>query len=188
MKPDIEKMIQQLSLMWETPLFFCLLNFSSQFATKTSRFIMNWMLHQVDYEISFAQQDLALIFNETAMFLTPPTPSMSTRKRRGATVGLAALAAVGLFGGRLAVDGSDSCGLRGIFGKCQDQSKANAENVRRFADFQISLTDYVTDFLMDEKYFIVENELAAPKAKQSEMTATQDKNWVIFQEQLAICE
>ena len=35
MKPDIEEMIHQLSLMWETPSFFPL-NFSSKFATNTS--------------------------------------------------------------------------------------------------------------------------------------------------------
>ena len=143
MKPDIEKMIQQLSLMWEIPSFFCPFNFSSQFATNTSGFNVNWMLHQIDYEISLAQQDLALIRNETALLLTPPKPPKSTRQRRGAGtgVGLAALAAVGLFGGGLAVGGSDSCGLRGIFGNCQNQPKTNAENVRRLADFQISLTD-----------------------------------------------
>ena len=103
MKPDIEKMIQQLSLMCETPSLFCPLNFSSQFATNTSEFDVNWTLHRIDYEILLAQQDLALIRNETAMFLTPPKPPESTRQRRGAGagVGLAALAAVGLFGGDL---------------------------------------------------------------------------------------
>ena len=150
------------------------------------------MLHQIDYEISLEQQDLALIRNETDMFLKPPQHTKSTRQRRGASagVGLAALAAVGLFGGGLAVGGSDSCGLRGIFGNCQDQSKANAENVRRLADFQNSPTDYITEFvtLTGEKFFLVENELAALNAIQSEMAATQDKNWVIIQKQLAVYE
>ena len=138
------------------------------------------------------QLDLALNRNETAMFLKPPQPTKSTRHRRGAGagVGLAALAAVGFFGGRLAVGSSDSCGLRGIFGNCQDQSKANAENIRRLADFQNSLTDYVTEFIKnsDEKFLLVENELAALNAIQSEMAATQDKNWVIIQKQLAVYE
>ena len=59
------------------------------------------MLHQIDNEISAAQLDLALICNETAMFLKQPQPTKSTRQRRGAGagVGLAGLAAVGLFGG-----------------------------------------------------------------------------------------
>ena len=192
MKPDIEKMIQQLSLMWETPSLFCPLNFSSKFATNTSGFNVHWMLHQFVNEISAAQLDLAFIRNETAMFLKPPQPSKSTRQRRsaGAGVGLAALAAVGLFGGGIAVGSSDSCGLRGIFGNCQDQSKANAENFRRLSDFQNSLTGYVTVSITnsDEKFFLVENELAALNAIQSEMAATQDKSWVIIQEQLAVYE
>ena len=117
MKPDIEKMIQQLSPMWETTSFFCPLNFSSQFATNTSVFNVHWMLHRIDNEISAAQVDLALVRNETAMFLKLHQPTKSTRQRRGAGagVGLAALAAVGLFGGGSAVGDSASYGLRGVF-------------------------------------------------------------------------
>ena len=109
MKPDIEKMIQQLSFMWETPSLFCPLNFSTQFATNTSRLIVHWMLHQIDNKISAAQLDLAHIRNETARFFKPPQSTKSTRQRRGvgASVGLAAFAAVGLFGGGLAVGSSD---------------------------------------------------------------------------------
>ena len=43
------------------------------------------------------------------MFLAPPQLPKSTRQRRSASMGLAALAAVALFGGGLAVGGSDSC-------------------------------------------------------------------------------
>ena len=183
-------MIQQLSLMWETHSPFCPLNFSRQFATNTSGFNVIWMLHQIDHEISLAQQDTALIRNETVLFFTPPKPPKSTRHRRGASMGLAALAAVGPFVGGLAVSGSDSCGLRGLVGNCQDQGKANAEYVRRLVDFQNSLTDNVTEFMtnMDECFSLVENELAALNAIQSEMAATQDKNWVIIPEQSAIYE
>ena len=103
-------MIQQLSLMWEKSFLFCPLNFSSHFATNFSGFNVHWMLHLIDNATSTAQLDLALIPNETAMFLKPPQPTKSTRQRRGAVagVGLAALAAVGLFGGGLAVSSSDS--------------------------------------------------------------------------------
>ena len=70
-------------------------------------------------------------------------------------MGLAALAVIALYSGALALSGSHSCGLPGIFGNCQDQSKASAENVRRLAAFQSSLTDYVTEFITntDEKFF-----------------------------------
>ena len=134
-----------------------------------------------------AQQDLALIRNGTAIYLKAPQPAKTFRHRRGASVRIAALAPVGLFGVGLAVGISDLCSLRGIFGNCRDQSKANVENVRRLADFQNSFTDQVTEFITntDEKFFFVENELAAFNAIQSEMAATQNKNWVIIQEHLA---
>ena len=124
------------------------------------------------------------------MFLAPPQPPESTGRRRGATVGLAALATVRTFDGGLAIVGSDSCGLCGIFGICRNQSRANAEIVRRLAVFQTSLTNYVTEFITstDEKLPLVENEVAALNAIQSEMAATQDKNRVINQEQLASCD
>ena len=94
------------------------MNFSSQFETTDSGFNVHWLLHQSDNEILAGQLDLAHIRNETAMFLKPPQPTKSIRQRRGAGagVGVAALAAAGLFVGGLAVGGSDSCGLRGIFG------------------------------------------------------------------------
>ena len=71
--------------------------------------------------------------------------------------------------------GSDSCGLRWIFENCQDQQKANAENVCRLADFQKSLTNCVKEFItnMDEKFFLFETELAASNTIQFEMAATQ---------------
>ena len=148
------------------------------------------MLYQIDHEISAAHLDHALIRNEPAMFLSLPKPPKSTHQRCGSSEGLVALAAVRIFSRGLAVGSSSSCDLRGFFGNCQDQSKANAENVRRVADFQNSFTEYVTQFIKntDEKFFLVENELAALNAIQSEMAVTQDKTWVIIQEQLAIYE
>ena len=150
------------------------------------------MLHQIDNEISAAQLDLALSRNETAMFLKPTEPTKSTCQRRGAGagLGLAALAAVELFGGGLAVGGSGSCGLRRNFGKCQDQSQANAENVRCLTDFHNFPTEHVTEFMRntDEKLFLAESELTALNDIHSEMAAIQDKKWVIIQKQLAVYE
>ena len=139
------------------------------------------MLHQIDDEISAALLDLALFLNGSAMFVSPPMPPKSTRQRRGSSVGLAALAALGLSGEGLAFGSSDSCGLRGVFKNCQDQSKANAKDGRRFADFQTSLTNCVAEFMadLDEKFFLVENELGALNAIQSEMSSTPD-NWSSF--------
>ena len=51
-------------------------------------------------------------------------------------------------------------------------------------------SDYVTEFIInsDEKFFLVEIELAALNAIQPEIAAIQDKNRVIIQEQLTIYE
>ena len=122
MKPDIEKNVSTTFPHVGKSFFFCPLNFFSQFATNTSGSNVNGILHQIDYEISIAQQDLAFNCRETAMIFMPPKPPKSTRQRRGATMGLVALSAVGILGGGLFVGGFDSCGLRGIFGNCQDQS------------------------------------------------------------------
>ena len=65
-----------------------------------------------------------------------------------------------------------------------------AESIRRLADFQDTLTDYVTDFTTNtiEKFYLVENELVDLNGIQAEMAETHDKNWPIFEEQLlAFC-
>ena len=74
------------------------------------------------------------------MFISPPKPNEPNRHRRVANVGLAACAAVELLGERLAVDGADECNSNGIFGHRQDESKADAENIRNLAEFQDSQT------------------------------------------------
>ena len=60
MKLDVERMIQQPTSMKKTPLLFCPLNLSSQFATNTSGLNVHWMLHQIDNEISQRNQILRL--------------------------------------------------------------------------------------------------------------------------------
>ena len=190
LKPDIVALMAKLASMWELPSIFCPLDFSSQFSTNSTPFNVTWMLKQIENEIATAELDVALLRNETAMFLSPPQQQQRTRHRRGSHAGLAALAAVGLFGGGLAVGSSDSCGLQGIFGSCQDDAKANAENIRKISDFQDVLTQYVTEFTTstDKKFFMVENELAALHEIQKELVETQDKNWNIIQQQFDIFE
>ena len=115
------------------------------------------MLQQIETEIHTTELDVALLRNEKALFLSPPQQQWNTRHRRGSQVGLAALAAVGLFGGGggVALGSSDSCGLQVIFGSCQDDAKANAENIRKISEFQDVLTQYVTEFTTstDKKIF-----------------------------------
>ena len=57
------------------------------------------MLFQINQELYESETDLAIIRNETSMFLRPPPEQNPTRTRRGASLSLAALAAVGFFGG-----------------------------------------------------------------------------------------
>ena len=187
LKPDIEQLIHRLSQMWDLPSIFCPLNFSSHFSSNSSGFNVNWMLFQINHEIHASENDLNTIRNETSMFLRPPS-DQQPRKRRGAGVGLAALAAVGLFGGGIAMGSSDSCGLQGIFGGCHDQAQANAANIRSLSDYQDVLTQFVTEFQLntDEKFFLVKNELAALNAIQAEMSETQNRNWAIIQEQFDV--
>ena len=118
-------MFQHLSLMWEAPSLFLSLNFFQPF--RDEHFRIQCQLDvtcQLDHEISLAQQDLALFRSETAVFLTPPKLHKPTQPRRGATMGLDALGSGGLYGGGLAVGGSDSCGYvffklsRSIRNKC----------------------------------------------------------------------
>ena len=126
MKPDFEQLIQRLSSTWELTSLYCLLIFSSHFACNSCGFNVNWTLFQIDHELQESRHDLSTILNETSMFLRPPSGSQPTRQRRGAGVGLAALAAVGIFGDGVAMGTSNSSGLRGVFAGCQDEAKANA--------------------------------------------------------------
>ena len=188
LKPEIEHLLETFSDMWTLPSLFCPLNFSTQFSTNSSSFNVQWMLRQIESEITDAQLDVEVLRNETSMFLSPPQEPKPTRHRRGSQVGLAALAAVGLFGGGVALGSSDGCGIRGIFGSCQDQPKANADNIRRLSDFQDVLTQFVSEFtaVTDNRFFLVENELAALYSIQKEMAETQNKNWAIIQEQFDV--
>ena len=110
-------MIDILFGLWNVSSLFCPFKFSSVFATNTLGFIVNWMLLQIEHEIAEAQKDLIIIPRETSIFLPPPhpppppppNPQPSDRQLREATAGLAALAAVGLFGSRITIGNSDSC-------------------------------------------------------------------------------
>ena len=176
--------------MWELPSLFCPFNFSSHISSNFSGFNVNWMLLQIDHELQESRHVLSTISNETSMFLRPSSDSQPTRPRRGAGVGLAALAAVSTFGGGVAMGSSNSCGLRGIFGGCQDEAKANAENFRKLSEFPDVVTKFVADFSSetDENFFLVKKEIAALNAIQAEMSSTQNRNWVFIQEQFAACQ
>ena len=124
------------------------------------------------------------------MFFSPCSESQATRHGRGAVVGLAAHAAMGVLGGDVALGISDTCGLRGIFGGCLDDAQANAANVRRLSDYQDILTQFVTEFSTntDGNFFLVQKELAALNAIQAEMASNQNRNWAFMQRQFNMLE
>ena len=162
-------MPHQIFFLWENPSLCCPLNFSSQFLTNTK------IRSYFKMTSKFSKRKKTSKLSVKKQLCSSHNRSLPKAiARRGAGVGLAALATVGLLGGRLAVGRADECGLRCVFGPRQDQSKANAKYIRRLPDYQVSSTAYVTLFTTntDEKFFLVENELDSSNAIQAEMAVT----------------
>ena len=100
-----------------------------------------------------------------------------------------ALASVGLFGSGIAL-GAGDCGVREIFGSCQERAKQNAANIEQIATFTESLAEDVFKLRSDvnDKFFMVTTELAALKSVQKEMLEIQNRNWKVLQEHFEIFE
>ena len=109
--------------------------------------------------------------------------------KRAAPV-LAGLAAIGLFGGRIAFGSSGSCGIIGVFGGCHDKSKKNAENIQKLADYTEQIATYVSlvKSETDDKFFLISNELATQHKIQNELIENQNTNWEIIQKQFDFFE
>ena len=78
-----------------------------------------------------------------------------------------ALASVGLFGSGIAL-GTGECGLRGIFGSCQEHAIQNAANMEKLSEFTEFLAEDVSKLRneVNEKFFMVTTEIAAIKTVQ----------------------
>ena len=124
LKHEIERTLDRLDSMWDLPSPFCPLNCSSGINSNSTYFNVNWILVQINHEINEAANDVIFLRNETSAFLSLPSPQRASRQKRGASAGAVALAAVGLFGGGVALGSSGSCGLHGIFGtnECREYS------------------------------------------------------------------
>ena len=148
------------------------------------------MVFQIDHELQESCHNLSTILSETSMFSLPSSESQPARQCSGAGVGLAALAAVHLFGGGVAIGNSDSCGLPGDFVACQDEKKPNAENIWQLSEYQDVLTQFVTELSTDsdEKFFLVKNKLAALDAIKAEIASTLNLNWAFSEEQFVFSE
>ena len=190
LKHEIERTIDRLSSMWDLPSLFCPHNFSSGFNSNSTSFNVNWVLVHINHEINEAANDVILLRNETSAFLSPPSPQRPSRQKRGASAGAVALAAVGLFGGGVALGSSGSCGLQGIFGTSRTSPKRMP---RIFDACPISKISYLNTspnsrVVPKTNFFLIENELAAINDIQVDMIATQNKNWALIEQQFAVFE
>ena len=121
-------------------------------------FDIDWLLHQVQNEVSLAEHELIALRNYTLSFLNTPlgTASGPNRPPRAAPLAMMALASVRLFGSGIAL-GTGGCGLRGIFGSRQERAKQNAANIEQIAKFTESLAENVFKLRSDvnDKFFMV---------------------------------
>ena len=154
-----------------------------------STFDIDWLLHQVENEVTLAEKELEALRIYTSSFLNTEdaTAQARTRRPRAAPIAMMALASVGLFGSGIAL-GSGSCGLRGIFGSCHDRAKQNAKNIEKLAEFTESLTQDVFKLRneLNDKFFMVTTELGALKSVQKEMLEVQNRNWRIIEEHFEV--
>ena len=104
------------------------------------------------------------------------------RSPKATPLAMMILASVGLFGSRIALGGG-SCGIKGMFGSCQDKSKSNAEKVQKLADFTEALTEVVFKLTNEGngKFFMVTSELAAIKSAPKETHELQNPIWPIIE-------
>ena len=161
------------------------MDYSTNFQKNDSTFDVDWLLHQVENEVTLAEQELDALRNYTASFSNYEATAAQDihRSRRAAPLAMMPLASVGLFGSGIALGGG-SCGITGIFGSCHDKSKTNAENIQKLADFTEALTEDVFKLRneLNDKFFMVTSELAAIKTVQKEMLEVQNRNWRIVEE------
>ena len=75
----------------------------------------------------------------------------------------------------------------GIFGSCQYQAQANANNIETLEQYSMALTDYVSEIetSSNEKFFAISNELSEIRAIQQQTIENQNWNWKILEKQFA---
>ena len=144
LRAELGAYIEKLGKLWASPSWQCHLDYSTNFQKNDSTFDVDWLLHQVDNEVTLAEQELDALRNYTSSFLNYEATAAQDihRSRRAAPLAMMALASVGLFGSGIALGGG-SCGIKGLFGSCHDKSKTNAENIQKLADFTGALTEDV---------------------------------------------
>ena len=181
--------INKLAPLWDASSWQCQLDYSTNFQKNDSAFDIDWLLHQVENEVTLAEKELEALRIYTSSFLNTDDATAQPRKRkpRAAPLAMMALASVGRFGSGIAL-GSGSCGLRGIFGSCHDRAKQKAKNIEKLAEFTESLTQDVFKLRseVNDKFFMVTTELEALNSVQKEMLEIQNRNWRIIEEHFEV--
>ena len=127
---ELGSYINKLATLWNASSWQCHLDYSTNFNKNDSTFDIDWLLHQVENEVTLAEKERETLRIYTSSFLNTEdaTAQARNRKPRAAPLAIMALASAGLFGSGIAL-ASGSCGLRGIFGSCHDIAKQNANNI-----------------------------------------------------------
>lgn len=181
---ELNATLQRLNRMWRQPSVNCHLDFTTNFNSNDSAFTVDWLIEAIEQEVSLARQEIGNLHQHTSEFLNGIRGNSSPRKRRNA------LAAIGLFGSGVLLGGQGSCGLLGIFGTCQDKAKINAENIVRVAEYSEQIGTFVTKIKneVNDKFYLVSDELRELRKIQQEMATAQNKNWKVVEEQFSIFE
>ena len=181
---SVDQIAQSLQNMWQTPTYFCYLNFTN---TSEVDFKMDWLLKETKKEISFAEADLLKIKSDVASFLKGKQKNKRTRKKRALPLAAAAVGAIGLFGGGI-MFGSGDCGIMGIFGSCQEKAKQNARNIEKLGEYAISLGQNIQQLAnaTDAKFFRVSKELEMLHGIQRQIIETQNQNWRAIEKQFNV--
>ena len=188
MTKDIENHLKKLDYLWMHPSFFCNMNFSTNFNSNDCTFNIQWLITQLHKETDLARQDEEKLREKTKEFLNPTAFTNAPRRtKRAAPLATLAVASIGLFGGGILV-GNQGCGLKGIFGSCQEKVKENAKNIERMADFvdEFSIDVHRLRAKTNEKFFLVSKEFTAIRQAHDEFVKVQNENWRIVEEQFDI--
>ena len=188
LKPELTNLLKNLTDRWKMPSVSCSLDFSTNFESNIFSFDINWMQTKLELEVNQSKIDVELIRNETTTFLQ--TTISNGRSKRGANVGMLAMAGIGLFGSGIAMGNSGACGLAGVFGTCQDKAQTNAANIEHLGTITPMLTSFVSrmNTLNNEKFFVMKNKLENIENNQKQMEETQNKNWEINERQFEIID
>ena len=169
-RAKVRAYIETLGTLWTSPSWQCHFDYSIGFQNKDSTFDIDWLLHQVESEVTLAEQELIALRNYTSAF--------SNYKKSG-TVNLsrplgACITRLIRFWNSLRtwiVWNNRSFWI--LSRPCKNQCRKYSKTGRLYR------SPYRR---CNEKFFMVTLELAAMKSVQKEMIEVQNRHWQIFEE------